>query len=308
MVVVNPKKILRDANRGNYCIGAFNINNMEVLQGIVEAAVEEHSPVIIQTSQGAIEYGGMDMLAAMVHTIAGGADIPIAFHLDHGTNVPLVKEAIKSGFYTSVMIDGSKHPFKENIKITREIVRLAHKKGIHVEAELGAIPGKEDQVDVKDKDAFMTDPSQALEFVEKTGCDTLAVSIGTKHGINKFTGKAKLDFKRLETIKKAVKIPLVLHGASSIPRNLVDIAENYGADLSKARGVSDGQLRKAIEHGVNKINTDSDLRIAFTGAVDRYMTKNPDNMDPRKYLRAGRDAVKKIVKKKIMLFGSHNKA
>ncbi len=308
MVIVNPKTILNKANRGNYCIGAFNINNMEVLQGIVEAAVSEHSPVIVQTSQGAIEYGGMEMLGAMVHTIAGGADVPIAFHLDHGTNIELVKRAIKSGFYTSVMIDGSKHPFKQNVKITREIVRLAHARGIYVEAELGAIPGKEDQVDVKDKDAFMTNPDQALEFVEATGCDMLAVSVGTKHGINKFVGRANLDFKRLAAIKKVVRIPIVLHGASSIPRNLVDIAENYGADLSKARGVSDGQLRKAIENGVNKINTDSDLRIAFTGAVDRYMTKHPNNMDPRKYLAEGRAAVRKLVQKKIKLFGSNDKA
>lgn len=307
-MLVNPKKMLAAANRGSYCIGAFNINNMEVLQGIVEAAVEEQSPVIVQTSQGAIEYGGMDLLGAMVHTVARDVDVPIAFHLDHGTNIDLVIEAIESGLYTSVMIDASRHPFEQNVQITRDIVKRAHKRQIYVEAELGAIPGKEDHVDVKNADAFFTDPDQAITFVKETGCDALAVSIGTKHGVHKFKGPAKLDMKRLQSIKDAVRIPLVLHGASSIPKGLVNIAETYGADLKDARGVSSAQLKKAIKHGVNKINTDSDLRIAFSGAVDRHMTRNPNNMDPRKYLGDARTAVRKVVQKKMQLFGSSGRA
>ena len=307
-MLVNPKKMLDAAKKGRYCVGAFNINNLEVLQGIVEAAVELNSPVIVQASQGAIEYAGLDMLGNMVATVARDADVPIAFHLDHGTNVELVKEAIESGLFTSVMIDGSSHDFEKNVEITSEIVKLAHKKGVFVEAELGAIPGKEDNVEVLDADAFMTDPLEAEAFAELTKCDSLAVSIGTKHGVHKFKGKAKLDFARLKEIDSVVKVPLVLHGASSIPQNLVNIAENYGADLSNAHGITNAQLKKAIASGVNKINTDSDLRLAFTGAVDRYMTKKPNNMDMRKYLGAGRDAVRKIVKKKIELFGSANKA
>ncbi len=307
-MLVSPKKMMAKANRGNYAIGAFNINNLEVLQGVVEAGVEENSPLIIQTSQGAIEYAGMEMLAAMVHTIAKDADIPIAFHLDHGTNIDLVREAVTSGYYTSVMVDASKYPLEENIRITKDIVRMAKKRNIYVEAELGAIPGKEDQVDVDDADAFMTNPQDAKRFVKETGCDMLAVSIGTKHGVKKFkTAKVKLDIKRLKQIKKETKVPLVLHGASSIYRDLKEVAEQYGADLSDAFGVPNSELRKAIGNGINKINTDSDLRIAFTGGIDKFMTKKPNNMDPRKYLAEGRTAVRKIVKRRIKLFGSINK-
>ncbi len=308
-MLVSPKKMMAKANRGNYAVGAYNVNNLEVLQGVVEAGVEANSPLIIQTSQGAIEYAGMEMLAAMVHTAAKDVDIPIAFHLDHGTNIDLVKEAITSGFYTSVMIDASKYPLEENIRITKDIVRMAHKRNIYVEAELGAIPGKEDQVDVDEADAFMTNSDDAKRFVKETGCDMLAVSVGTKHGVKKFkTAKVKLDIKRLKQIKSLVKVPLVLHGASSIYRDLKDVAEQYGADLSDAFGVPNSELKKAIANGINKINTDSDLRIAFTGGIDKFMTKKPNNMDPRKYLAEGRKAVRSIVKRRIQLFGSANKA
>ncbi|OGL83327.1 hypothetical protein A3B32_01885 [Candidatus Uhrbacteria bacterium RIFCSPLOWO2_01_FULL_53_9] len=304
-MIVSPKTMLRRAHRGGYAVGAFNVNNLEILQGVVEAAVEMRSPLIVQTSQGAIEYAGMELLAAMVHTIARDTDIPIALHLDHGTDVALVMEAIDSGLYTSVMIDTSRFPLQDNIRITREVVKRAHARKIFVEAELGAIPGKEDQVDVMEADAFMTRPEEATRFVKETDCDALAVSIGTKHGVSKFASvHARLDIERLRAIASAVNKPLVLHGASSVYRNLKDVAEAYGADLSKAFGVPDGQLKKAIKNGIAKINTDSDIRIAFTGAVDQYMTRHPNNMDPRAYLGAGRDAVRRTVIRKMKLFGS----
>ncbi len=308
-MMTSPKTMLMRARSGRYAVGAFNINNMEILQGVVEAAVQERAPIIVQTSQGAIEYAGMEMLAAMTHTMARDADIPMAMHLDHGTNIDLVIEAIESGLYTSVMVDASRFPLEENIRITRDVVRRAHARNIFVEAELGAIPGKEDQVDVSNREAFLTHPSEAKRFVKETGCDALAVSIGTKHGVKKFfSARVALDMERLRAIATVVKKPLVLHGASSIYRDLKDVAEAYGADLSKAFGVPDGQLKKAIANGITKINTDSDVRIAFTGAIDKYMTHHPNNMDPRLYLGAGRDAVRRVVARKLRLFGSSGKA
>jgi fructose-bisphosphate aldolase, class II len=308
-MLTSSSTFLKKAHKNGYAIGGFNVNNMELLQAIVEAGVEKNSPLIIQTSQGAIKYAGMELLGAMVHSVAKKVKIPIAFHLDHGTDVKLVMSAIKSGLYTSVMIDASSKPFKENVKITREVVKAAHKQGVWVEAELGSIPGTEDELTVNNADAFFTDPEEAGTFVELTGCDALAISIGTKHGVFKYSGgRAKLDVKRLIEIKKHTGIPLVLHGASEIPSALKKIAESYGADLSDAFGVSSSVLKKSIMHGINKVNTDSDLRIAFTGGVDKYMTKNPNNMDPRKYLAAGRDTTKKAVIRRIDQLGSANKA
>jgi len=308
-MLVTTKKMLAKANKENYCIGAFNINNLEFAQAVISAAESQNAPIIVQTSQGAIKYAGLESIGKIVNTLANQTKTPVALHLDHGTDMNLIKAVIKSGLYTSVMIDGSKLPIKENIKNTKKIVSLAHKVGITVEAELGAIPGTEDDLNITAAESFMTDPDEAKRFIELTNCDSLAISIGTKHGVFKFAkGGTKLDYKRLTTIKKITKLPIVLHGASSIPSNLKRIASTYGANLKNAHGVSNSQLKKAIAHGVNKINTDSDLRIAFTGAVDKYMTQNPNNMDPRKYLNAGREAVYKIVKKKIKLFGSANKA
>lgn len=308
-MMTSPKTMLAHARRHGYAIGAFNINNLEILQGVVEAAVEERAPIIVQTSQGAIEYAGMLMLGAMVHTIARNADIPIALHLDHGTNIALVLEAIDSGLYTSVMVDASRFPLDENIRITKSVVARAHARKIFVEAELGAIPGKEDQVDVSNREAFLTRPEEAKHFVKETQCDALAVSIGTKHGVKKFlSAHMRLDIERLRTIASVVKKPLVLHGASSMYRDLKNVAETYGADLSTAFGVPDSQLKKAIAHGIAKINTDSDVRIAFTGAIDKYMTRHPNNMDPRLYLGEGRDAVRRVAARKMRLFGSSGKA
>lgn len=306
-MLVSPHLFLKRAARDGYAVGAFNINNLEILQGVVEAAVAARAPLIVQTSQGAIEYAGMDMLGSMVHTIAADADIPIAMHLDHGTDVTLVKEAIRSGWYTSVMIDGSAHVLADNIRLTRDIVRMAHRRGIAVEAELGAIPGKEDQVDVRAADAYMTRPEDVARFVRETGCDTLAVSIGTKHGVAKFaTPRVRLDVTRLKKIRDAARVPLVLHGASSLPRAVKKVAEAYGADLSDAFGVSVTQLKRAIAAGIAKVNTDSDLRVAFTGAVDRSMTEHANNMDPRAYLGAGRDAVRDAVVRRLTTLGCVN--
>jgi len=308
-MLVNPATFLQKAHRHNYAIGAFNVNNLETLQGVIEGAIESKAPIIIQTSQGAIKYAGLETIGAMVATLANQTKTPIALHLDHGTDMNLIKKVIKSGLYTSVMIDMSAKPFEENVKLTHEIVTLAHKNNIYVEAELGAIPGQEDEINIKENQSFLTDALEAAAFAELTGCDSLAISIGTKHGVFKYSNdKVKLDIKTLEEIKKLTNIPLVLHGASEIPKSLKKIAEQYGADLKDAHGVSKSVLKNAIKHGINKVNTDSDLRIAFTGAIDKYMTKNPNNMDPRKYLNAGREAVKKATIRRIKQLGSFNKA
>ena len=259
--------VLKKAEKGRYAVGAFNINNLEILQAVMDAAEAEKSPVIISTSEGAINYAGMDELAALVHLAAKRTKLPVVFHLDHGKNYDLVVRAIKSGLYTSVMFDGSSHPFKKNVRLTKKIVALAHKRGISVEAELGAIAGIEDFVSVKEKDAHLTSPEQAKDFVKQTGCDALAIAVGTSHGAFKFSGKSTLEFKRLAEIKKNVGVPLVLHGASGVPSNIKKLCTKYGCEIDKAKGVSDGNIKKAISLGVNKINIDSDLRIAFTAGT-----------------------------------------
>lgn len=296
---VTLNHILPAARKGGYAIGAFNINNLEMCQGIVSAAIESHSPVIIQTSEGALQYAGMEYLAAIAWVAMESTDTPVVFHLDHGKNQDLVKLAIKTGFYSSVMYDGSSLPLKENIRTTREIVKLAHKKGMSVEAELGPIPGKEDLVDVKNGDAFFTDPGQAAQFVEETGCDALALSIGTAHGAFKQSATTgKLDLKRLAAIADAVTIPLVLHGASHVNTKL---AKKLG--LSKAGGISSADIKKAIALGISKINIDTDLRMAFTASLRSTINKNVREIDPRRLLGPSREAVKKAVKEKMKMFG-----
>lgn len=294
-----------------YAVPAFNVNNMEAVQAVVRAAVAEKSPVIIQTSEGALEYAGIEMLAAMVHTESElHPEIPIALHLDHGKNIDVVKKVIKSGLYTSVMYDGSSHPFKENIRTTKEIVKLVHSKRSHiqVEAELGAIPGQEDLVDVAKEDAFMTDPEKAEKFVEETGCDSLAISIGTVHGVYKYTHEAHLDFDRLREIKKRVNVPLVLHGASEIPDDLVKMARKFGAKLGGAKGVSNRLLSHAVELGINKVNIDSDLRIAFDAGVRKMIKEKPKVYDPRKILSIANELMEKEARDKMRLLGSSRKA
>jgi fructose-bisphosphate aldolase, class II len=295
--------VLTRAKKGRYAVGAFNINNLEILQAIMAAAEAENSPVIISTSEGAIKYAGMDELGALVHLAAKRSKRPVVFHLDHGTNYNLVMRAIKSGLYTSVMFDGSPLPYKENVRKTKKIVTLAHKRGVSVEAELGSIAGIEDFVSVADKDAHLTDPEQARDFVEKTGCDALAVAVGTSHGAYKFSNESQLDFKRLAQIEKHVSVPLVLHGASGIPSNIKKLCTKFGCKIDKAKGVSDAHIKKAVSLGVHKVNIDSDLRIAFSAGTRKFLKENPEVIDPRKILGEAKEVMTKVVVQKMRMLG-----
>jgi len=301
------KKILLKAQKGGYAVGAFNINNMEIAQAILEAAEKEKAPVICQTSEGGIEYAGMDMLLAIGRELGRTSKVPMSLHLDHGKNIEIVKQAIHAG-YESVMYDGSKHPFQKNIELTRSIVKLAHSKRISVEAELGAIAGIEDFVSVEAREAHLTNPEQAKEFVRETKCDFLAIAIGTAHGAYKFTKRSKLDLHRLKEIKEYVKVPLVLHGASSVPKAVVKKIKKYGGDLGKPVGVSDRDLKRAVKFGINKVNTDTDVRLAFTGGVRKVLKKEKDIFDPRKILKPAYEEMVDMVRWKIRLLGSSGKA
>ncbi|MEA3248944.1 MAG: class II fructose-1,6-bisphosphate aldolase [Patescibacteria group bacterium] len=306
------KKILSTADRGKYAVGAFNINNLEVLQAVIETATELNSPVIVQTTEGAIEYAGLDYLVAMVK-VAAKAPVPVALHLDHGKDLKVVKKTIDAG-YTSVMYDGSILPYKENVRNTRKVVSWAHRKGVSVEAEIGAIQGVEDLVSVSEKQAFFTDPDEALRFWKETDCDALAISIGTAHGPNKFKTKAELDIPRLKKIDALVKVPLVLHGASEIDEEMVKLAGkncNVFGDcnrLAKAKGVPDTEIRKAIRAGIRKVNIDSDLRIAFTAGIRQAIIKKNDTIDPRKLLAPSKELMKDVVRDRMRVFGCKGRA
>ncbi|MFZ2955759.1 MAG: class II fructose-1,6-bisphosphate aldolase [Candidatus Ozemobacteraceae bacterium] len=313
MPLVTSKELFQKAYKGGYAIGAFNVNNMEIIQGIFEAAIAEKSPLIIQVSSGARKYAHHEYLIHLIQASlemakTAGVEIPIVLHLDHGDNFDICKKCIDGGF-TSVMIDASHHPLAENIKITREVVEYAHKKGVTVEAELGRLAGVEDAVKVAAKDASYTDPEEAREFVEKTGCDSLAVAIGTSHGAYKFKGDAQLDFKRLAEIEKKLPgFPLVLHGASSVPADLVAICNKYGGKLSDSKGVPEEMITQASKTGVCKINVDTDLRLAMTGQIRKVFAENPGEFDPRKYLGPARDAIREVVIRKMRLMGCSGKA
>lgn len=304
MVFADTKKLLLKAQKGKYAIAHFNINNMEIVQGVVAAAVKLKAPIILATSEGALKYAGMDYLCAIAQTAAENSNIPLALHLDHGKDMDIIKQAIQKG-YSSVMIDASHEEFEKNIHLTKQVVALAHRKGISVEAELGTIGGAEDLV--SSKKIIYTDPAKASEFVERTGCDFLAVAIGTSHGAYKFHGKASLRQDILQRIKKKVKVPLVLHGASGVPQGLVKVAEKYGADFSSVKGVPDTQIKKAVKYGITKINTDTDLRIAFDAAVRRTLHTKPKDFDPRQILAPARDLIQEVAEQRIKLFGSLNK-
>ena len=306
MGLVTGKELLEAANRGGYAIGAFNINNLEILQGVVAGCVETHSPVIIAVSEGAIQYAGFDYIVAMVRA-AAFAPIPMALHLDHGRDQSIISRCIQGGF-TSVMIDASHLPLEENIKETKNVVEMAHTEGVSVEAELGRLRGVEDLISVQDREATLTDPGEAERFVEETGVDSLAPAIGTSHGAFKFKGEARLDLERLKAIKEQVDIPLVLHGASTVPQQVLQLVMQYGGELQEAKGVPPEQLKKAIAFGINKINTDTDLRLAFTGAVRRVLAEDRRVFDPRKILGPARDMITEVVKEKVKLFGSEGKA
>jgi len=298
------QKVLSKARKGNYAVGAFNINNMEICQAVIRAAVAQKSPVIIATTEGAIKYAGIDYLKCIAQS-AAKQKVPTVLHLDHGRDIAIIKQAIKAG-YTGIMYDGSHLKFKDNVKNTKKVVNLANKKGIGVEGELGTIGGAEDLVIARK--IIYTDVEQAKEFVDKTGVSALAVAIGTSHGAYKFKGKAKLDIHLLKQIKEVVKVPLVLHGASGVPSWLITQAARFGADLGKPEGVPNDQIVKAIESGVNKINTDTDLRLAFDAAIRKFLKEKPKDFDPRHILGPARDLIQEVVEQRMKLFGSSGRA
>lgn len=309
MSLVTTKEMFRKSMEEGFAIGAFNVNNMEIIQAIVDAADEANSPVILQASASAIKYAGINYLMKMVEAATEvHPNVPIAIHLDHGPDFDTCKMCIDAGF-TSVMIDGSKYDFEENVRITKEVVDYAHSKGVVVEAELGKLAGIEDDVNVDSKDAMYTDPEQAEEFVRRTGCDSLAIAIGTSHGAYKFKGEAKLRFDILKEIKKRIpNTPIVLHGASSVIPELVEMCNTYGGDIPGAKGVPDEILLEAGRLGVSKINVDTDLRLAMTAAIRKVFVEEPSAFDPRKYLTPARDLIKETVKHKMVdVFGSGDK-
>ncbi len=309
MPLVTTKNMFEKSMKEGFAIGAFNINNMEILQGIVDAAQKQNSPVILQASSGAIKYARIKYLMKMVEAAVEETTIPIAIHLDHGADFETCKMCIDNGF-TSVMIDGSKYSFEENIAMTKKVVEYAHERGVVVEAELGQLAGIEDDVNVSESDAKYTNPDQAKEFVERTGCDSLAIAIGTSHGAYKFKGEAKLRMDILAKIKEKIpNTPIVLHGASTVIPELVETCNKYGADIPGAKGVPDDILHTASISGVSKINVDTDLRLAFTGEIRKSLSENPSAFDPRKYLTPAREKITEVVEHKIKdVFGSANKA
>jgi fructose-bisphosphate aldolase class II len=284
---------------GKCAVGAFNVNNMEIIQGIVDAAKEENAPLILQVSAGARKYAKHVYLMKLVEAAVADSGLPICLHLDHGGDFEICKACVDGGF-TSVMIDGSKLPFTENIALTKKVVEYAHAKGVVVEAELGRLAGVEDAVKVSAKDSSYTDPEQACEFVRQTGCDSLAVAIGTSHGAYKFKGEPKLDFDRLREITALLPgYPLVLHGASTVLPEFVAKCNQYGGEIKGAQGVPEELLRQAGTMGVCKINIDTDLRLAMTASIREYLALNPADFDPRQYLGPAREAIKNMVKHKI---------
>jgi fructose-bisphosphate aldolase class II len=311
MPLVTTTEMFKKAYEGGYAIGAFNVNNMETIQGIVSAAKEENAPLILQVSAGARKYANPIYLKKMVEAAVLDSDIPICLHLDHGDTFELCKDSIDGGF-TSVMIDASHFPLDENIKITREVVEYAHDRGVVVEAELGRLAGIEDAVNVSAKDAAYTNPDDVQEFVTKTKVDSLAIAIGTSHGAYKFKPgtKPQLRFDILEEIERRLPgFPIVLHGSSSVPQEYVDIVNAYGGQMPDAIGIPEDMLRRAASMAVCKINIDSDLRLACTAIIRRYFAEHPSHFDPRQYLGPARDAIKQIVKHKIVnVLGCNGKA
>ena len=299
MPLVTTKEMFEKSIKEHFAIGAFNINNMEFIQAITDAAEEAKSPVILQVSSSAIKYARMEYLIKMVEAAVETTTIPIALHLDHGPDFETCKKCIDAGF-TSVMIDGSKYDFEENIAVTKQVVDYAHERGVVVEAELGKLAGIEDEVNVSADDARYTDPDQAYEFVQRTGVDSLAIAIGTSHGAYKFKGDAKLRFDILQKIKeKLPDTPIVLHGASSVVPELLDMCNNNGGNIPGAKGCPDEMVRQAGEYGVSKINVDKDLRLAMTAQIIRVFAEDPSVFDPRKYLGAAKEEIKATVAHKI---------
>ena len=309
MPLVTTKEMFEKSMKEGYAIGAFNVNNMEIIQAIMDAAAESKSPVILQASSSAIKYARINYLMKMVEAaIEEHPEVPVAIHLDHGPDFETAKMCIDSGF-TSVMIDASKYDFEKNVEITKQVVDYAHAHGVVVEAELGTLAGVEDEVNVSDDDARYTNPEQAKEFVERTGCDSLAIAIGTSHGAYKFKGEAKLRFDILAKVKELIpNTPIVLHGASTVIPELVEMCNKYGGDIPGAKGVPDEILNEASKSGVSKINVDTDLRLAMTAGIRKVLVEEPNSFDPRKYLTPARELIKETVKHKMTdVFGSANK-
>ena len=309
MPLVTTKEMFEKSMKEGFAIGAFNVNNMEIIQGIVDAAAEENSPVILQASSSAIKYARIGYLRKMIEAALEEHDIPLALHLDHGADFETCKMCIDNGF-TSVMIDGSKYDFEENVELTKKVVEYAHERGVGVEAELGKLAGVEDDVNVSQEDSMYTDPARAEEFVRRTGCDSLAIAIGTSHGAYKFKGEAKLRFDILKEIKERIpNTPIVLHGASTVIPELVETCNKFGGEIPGAKGVPDEMLHIASQSGVSKINVDTDLRLAMTSQIRKVFAEKPSEFDPRKYLSPARDEIKRTVQHKIRdVFGSSNKA
>ena len=311
MSIVTSKEMFRKAYNGGYAIGAFNVNNMEIVQGITEAAAELRAPLILQVSKGARAYANHTYLMKLVEAAVIETGLPICLHLDHGDSFELCKSCIDGGF-TSVMIDASSKPFEENIAITRQVVEYAHDHGVVVEAELGTLAGIEDEVKVEEGHASYTRPEEVQEFVERTGCDSLAIAIGTSHGAYKFKPgtKPQLRFDVLEAVEKNLPgFPIVLHGASSVPQEFVAEINKYGGNMPGAIGVPEDQLRQAARSAVCKINIDSDLRLAMTASIRKYFAEHPADFDPRQYLKPARAAIKAMVAHKIVdVLGCDGKA
>ncbi len=309
MPLVTTTEMFKKAYEGGYAIGAFNVNNMEIVQGITEAAKELNAPLILQVSKGARAYANPIYLRKLVEAALEDTGLPICLHLDHGDTFETCKDCIDGGF-TSVMIDGSHHSFEDNIALTKKVVEYAHDRGVVVEAELGRLAGVEDEISVSAEDSSYTHPGEVEEFVSKTGVDSLAIAIGTSHGAFKFKGEPKLRFDILEEIEKKIPgFPIVLHGASSVIPEYVEMINQYGGSMPGAQGVPEAKLRQAAKSAVCKINIDSDLRLAMTGTLRKYFAENPSHFDPRQYLKPARTAIKDMVKHKIeVVLGCAGKA
>ncbi len=317
MAIVTTKEMFEKAYNGGYAVGAFNVNNMEIIQGITEAAIAQKSPLILQVSKGARGYAKHAYLMKLIEAAiidaqeTAGFDLPIAVHLDHGDSFELCKSCIDGGF-TSVMIDGSSKSFKDNIALTKQVVEYAHAHGVVVEAELGTLAGVEDEVNVSAEDSSYTKPEEVEEFVHATGCDSLAIAIGTSHGAYKFKPgtEPQLRFDILEEVSRRLpNFPIVLHGSSSVPQEFVKLINENGGNMPGAIGIPEEQLRQAASMAVCKINIDSDLRLAMTASVRKYFNEHPDHFDPRQYLKPAREAIRNMVEHKIVnVLGSNGKA
>lgn len=308
MAFVTSKDMFAKAQKGDYAVGAFNVNNMEIIQGIADAAKLENAPLILQVSAGARKYAKPVYLLKLVEAAMADTGLDICLHLDHGEDFDICKKCVDDGF-TSVMIDGSKHPLEENIALTKQVVDYAHDKGVVVEAELGRLAGIEDNINVDARSSSFTDPDEAVEFVERTGVDSLAIAIGTSHGAYKFKGEPYLDFERLKTISKLLpETPLVLHGASTVLPEFVSKCNQYGGNIPGAKGVPEEMIRTATKYGVCKVNIDTDLRLAMTAEIRRHLAEHPEDFDPRKYLGPARNAIRDMVQHKIRnVLGASNK-